>query len=472
MTAAVPRHRTALIRTKLSRPLACAVADKIVTTESTVFDYGCGRGTDLAHLNQLGITSAGWDPAHRPHEARQPAQVVNLGYVLNVIEHPDERVRTLHAAWELARDALIVSARMTWDARGLRGRPSGDGVLTSTGTFQKFFDQHELRTLVQDALNAPTLNAAPGIIYVFRNPTRAQELLAARTHRRTAVPEPWICGQLYDQHRDTLMPLVEFLTAYGRLPRSTEMDTAPTITRRFGSLARAFAIISTSTDPEHWVRLRARATASLLVHLALARFDGRPRYGHLPRTVQHDVREFTQNYRNACRRADRLLMASGNADMVGFAVDASPVGKRSPTALYIHVDALRHAPAVLRVLEGCARTLVGNVPGANIIKLHRNEPKVAYLTYPTFGQDSHPTLATALSVDLRTRVVDVQDHRGSPDPPLLHRTEEFLGPDDPRRERLSAISVTETEAGLYDHPERIATLGGWQRERDRLRRRS
>jgi DNA phosphorothioation-associated putative methyltransferase len=437
-----------------------------------VFDYGCGRGTDLAYLNQLGITSTGWDPAHRPHERRQPAQVVNLGYVLNVIEHPDERARTLQAAWELSREVLVVATRMTWDARGIRGRPSGDGLLTTTGTFQKFFDQHELRTLIQDVLDAPTLNAAPGIVYVFRDPARAQDLLAARIHRRTAIPEPWICEQLYDEHREILRPLVEFLTTRGRLPRSTELESATTIARRFGSLTRAFAIISASTGPETWGCARARGIGNLLVHLALARFDGRPRFSHLPRALQYDVREFTQNYQNACHRADRLLVASGNTNMVGLAVDASPAGKQSPTALYIHIDALHQAPAVLRVLEGCARTLVGNVPGANIIKLHRTEPKVAYLAYPTFGHDPHPTLATAVSVDLRTRLIDVKDYQRTADPPLLHRTEEFLTPDDPRNSLLRAISAAETSAGLYDHPERITTLDGWHRELDRLRQRT
>ncbi|GHF98419.1 hypothetical protein GCM10017567_11410 [Amycolatopsis bullii] len=208
MTRTVPRHRTAIVRGALSRPLATA----LVTTHSTVFDYGCGRGTDLHHLAELSITANGWDPAHRSGSPHIPAQVVNLGFVLNVIEDPGERVATLRDAWNLAQELLIVSARVTWDADGLRGRPAGDGVLTNTGTFQKFFTQHELRDLIQTTLEAPTLPAAPGILYVFRNPSRAQGLLAERMQRRSAPPEPWICEQLFDQHQELLAPLVAFLT--------------------------------------------------------------------------------------------------------------------------------------------------------------------------------------------------------------------------------------------------------------------
>lgn len=464
MTGTVPRHLTALVRNALSRPLATALDDAIITTDHTVFDYGCGRGTDLQHLAEQSITANGWDPAHRPDVARQPAQVVNLGYVLNVIENPEERITTLRDAWNLTEEVLVVSARMTWDARGFRGRPTGDGFITGTGTFQKFFAQHELRALIQDTLDAPTLSAAPGIIYVFRDPSRAHGLLAERSRRRTAPPEPWICEQLYDKYRDMLTPLVEFLTRRGRLPKGNELSETSRIIQHFGSLARAFAVISTATGTQHWEQLRERGTADLLVFLGLARFDGRPRYTHLPRALQHDVREFARTYKAACERADRLLLASGNPNIVALAVSASPVGKQTPTALYIYGDALHHIPPVLRVLEGCARTMVGTVPGANVVKLHREQPLVSYLTYPGFGDDPHPILATALTVNLRTRTVDLRDYRRSANPPLLHRTEEFLAPDDPARERLACITKAEVEAGLYMHPERIGTLVGWQSE--------
>ncbi len=48
------------------------------------------------------VTANGWDPAFRPDDPRTAAEIVNLGYVLNVIEDPQERARALTDAWDLA----------------------------------------------------------------------------------------------------------------------------------------------------------------------------------------------------------------------------------------------------------------------------------------------------------------------------------------------------------------------------------
>ncbi|WP_034274433.1 DNA phosphorothioation-associated putative methyltransferase [Haloechinothrix halophila] len=462
MISPIPRHRTALSRAALSRPIATVLNDGLLTSENTLFDYGCGRGDDLLRLEALGITCAGWDPTHRPDEEPAASDVVNLGYVLNVIENASERVEALRRAWHVTRELLVVSARLTWDARGLRGRPRGDGIITSTGTFQKFYTQDELRTWIEATIDGATVPAAPGIIYVFRDPAHAHELLANRVRRSIAPPEPWICERLYEQHHHTLEPLVDFLTNRGRLPRGTELPSAESLRRKFGSLARAFSIISTVTGTEHWERLRKRHAADVLGYLALARFDGRPRFSHLPESLRYDVREFFRSYKAGCAAADKLLLSAGDADTVDLATCTSPAGKQTPSALYVHTDALQHLPPVLRVLDGCARTLVGTVPNTDVIKLHRDKPIVSYLSYPGFGDRPHPTLATALTVNLRTRQADLRDYRHSPNPPILHRTEEFLAPDDPRRDRLSAITDREVRAGLYEHPELIGTLEGWR----------
>lgn len=144
--AGVPRHRTAIARSSLSRPIALALGDGLISRDQNVFDYGCGRGGDVRTLRALGVAADGWDPAHAPHEARRRAQVVNLGCVINVLEDPQERRQVLVDAWALADRVLIVSARPAWEARGLAGRPYGDGWQTVTGTFQKFYVQDELRT--------------------------------------------------------------------------------------------------------------------------------------------------------------------------------------------------------------------------------------------------------------------------------------------------------------------------------------
>ena len=95
----VKRERTAISRAFLSRPVTRALEDGVIGEGCTVFDYGCGRGGDVKRLRQLGYTAQGWDPNHQPDSPRQSADVVNVGYVVNVIEDPRERAAALREAW-------------------------------------------------------------------------------------------------------------------------------------------------------------------------------------------------------------------------------------------------------------------------------------------------------------------------------------------------------------------------------------
>ena len=125
------RHRTAISRTDYSRPIKIALADGLIRSKATVFDYGCGRGDDVRYLGLHGVQSWGWDPVHEKQGELVPAQVVNLGYVVNVIEHPEERAQCLVRAWSFAERALIVSARLTSETPELASvAPYGDGFVT------------------------------------------------------------------------------------------------------------------------------------------------------------------------------------------------------------------------------------------------------------------------------------------------------------------------------------------------------
>jgi hypothetical protein len=94
----IPRHKTAIRRGDLSRPMKCALESGMIDPAATVFDYGCGHGQDIALLADKGIACAGWDPVFCPERPQYPADVVNLGYVINVIEDPAERAATLRQA--------------------------------------------------------------------------------------------------------------------------------------------------------------------------------------------------------------------------------------------------------------------------------------------------------------------------------------------------------------------------------------
>src|SRR5262245_36768159 len=133
---AIHRQKTAIRRADLSLPVKCAIRDGVIGHDLTVFDYGCGHGRDVDLLVARGFAAHGWDPAFFPDRPRRPADVVNLGYVINVIEDPAERAATLREAWELCRRLLIVSAQVLVPGRGEAQVEFGDGVLTGRGTFQ------------------------------------------------------------------------------------------------------------------------------------------------------------------------------------------------------------------------------------------------------------------------------------------------------------------------------------------------
>jgi DNA phosphorothioation-associated putative methyltransferase len=462
MSAPVARHRTAMSRLALSRPLATAAADQLLDPTKSIFDYGCGRGDDLRHLSGLGYTVDGWDPTHRPQADRREADVVNLGYVVNVIERPDERAATLRNAWALARNLLIVSSRLTWDARNLVGRPFGDGLVTKTGTFQKLYEQSELAGWIEQNLGVQPLAAAPGIFYVFRDPAAAQQFLSTRVH--TYRPRVRIDPHtLYDANQEVVAPLFDFLSDHARPPRQGELPAhqVDAIKDALGGLGRALRLIRQVTDDAHWENVTIHRRAELLIYVALSRFGRRPRLSQLGPTLGGDIRTLFGTYQAVCVQADRLLLACGDPAMILVSARSSPVGKQTPTSLYVHRSALGELPPLLQVYEGCARVLSGTVEQANMVKLSVAQPQVSYLSYPRFDRDPHPTLSASVTVNLKKLTVDWRDYSRSDNPPLLHRKEEFIGRDDPRRDLYSKLTRAEVRAGLYAQPERIGSLQGW-----------
>jgi DNA phosphorothioation-associated putative methyltransferase len=67
-----------------------------------------------------------------------PADIVNLGFVVNVIEDFDEQLEALTRAYSLAERLLVVSVMLA-NQNEVAGRRFRDGVLTGRGTFQKYY---------------------------------------------------------------------------------------------------------------------------------------------------------------------------------------------------------------------------------------------------------------------------------------------------------------------------------------------
>jgi len=175
------------------------------------------------------------------------------------------------------------------------------------------------------------------------------------------------------------------------------------------------------------------------------------------------MRAFFGTYTKACRRADELLFRAGNAAAIDEACERSSVGKLLPDDLYVHCSALDTLEPLLRVYEGCGRAYLGEVEGANVIKIHRRSGKLSYLVYPHFEDDPHPALLRSIRVNLRMRQIDCNDYAQSTNPPVLHRKDSFLTPDHPLHAEFARLTAQEEKNGLLDNPSGIGTREGWSR---------
>jgi len=433
-----------------------------------VFDYGCGRGGDLRRLRARGFPCEGWDPAFRPRVPPAEADVVNLGYVVNVIEHPRERSEALKHAWSLTRELLIVSAQLEYDMKGERLVPFSDGFLTRSNTFQKYYSQAELQTWLETTLSTPAVAAAPGIFYVFRDRTRAEDFAAERYRRARHTSSLSRARELAQEHAHLVQPALDFYEERGRFPAEEELPDLDEINAAFGSSRRFYSSIRRVFESEAFDRAALERREDLLIYVAMSRFSRRPRFSDLSRPIQLDIKAHFQSYRSACNRADLELIALGDMEHIRTACSSRTAGKLMPTALYLHRSALQDQPLALRLYEACASNYLGDVSDANIIKLSVVEPKISYLTYADFEKDPHPRLSNSLSVSLQTFRVRERDYSDSANPPILHRKETFVCSTHPLFERFQRLTAQEERFGLYAEPSSIGTLVGWKETLERI----
>lgn len=180
----IERHRTAIARISLSRPVRLAIEAGLLQPQTTFFDFGCGHGTDVKMLAERGYASGGWDPFYFPDAEIVAADVVNLGYVINVIEDESERRAALLKAWSLAKEVLIVAARVLPVEAGKRHLAYNDGLITSRHTFQRYYGQQELKNYIDSMLGTDAVPAGLGVYFAFRDEAQARAFRAARFRSR------------------------------------------------------------------------------------------------------------------------------------------------------------------------------------------------------------------------------------------------------------------------------------------------
>ena len=177
-------HKTAISRSNFSKPIQVALASNLMPENSSFFDYGCGKGDDMLALKTLGHDVAGWDPTHKPKAKLKNADIVNLGFVVNVIENPKERIDAVKKAYDLTNKVLIVSSRLNFEIKNNNHHPHKDGFLTTRKTFQKFYTQEELKSFIDTTLNVNSVPGAPGVFFVFKDESLKGGFEANRYRRR------------------------------------------------------------------------------------------------------------------------------------------------------------------------------------------------------------------------------------------------------------------------------------------------
>jgi DNA phosphorothioation-associated putative methyltransferase len=454
--------KTAMARSDASRPIKIAVEHTVLRPDRSFFDYGCGRGGDVSWLESYGWRARGWDPVHRPRTRRTKSDTVGLTYVLNVIEDPQERRRTLASAWELTTSVLVVSARLTDERDQAHSRPRSDGWVTGRGTFQKFFDHLELGGFIQNVTGVEPVPAAPGVYYVFRQPFEREAFISRRYALRAPAPYQRKSDQAFIENRELLNELIEFFARHGRLPRRDELTNHEVVVDKFGSIAKAFRVIEVVTDRDEWIALSGRRRIDLLVYLALKLLDGPFRMSDLSPTSQQDVRAHFGSLKAALAQSTRLLFGVGIPSNIDLACRSSTVGKVTPNALYVHLDAYEYLPAILKVYEGCARRIVGDIESATLFKLFRTKKQVSYLSYPEFDRKAHPALAKSETIDLTSLTYRRISYEKYENRPILHRKELFIARSDTRWQLFSDLSTKEEALGLLKNSESIGSEIQWQ----------
>ena len=489
------RHRTALNRYGFSAPVQSLARHGFLDGRYRLFDYGCGRGDDVRGLRENNLTASGWDPYFAPDEPVESADLVNLGFVINVIEDFDERLEALTRAWSLAGTLLVVSVMLANqnDARGERFR---DGVRTRRGTFQKYYTQAEIKAFLESALDEEPIPVAPGVHYVFRDKDAEQRFLVERYRsRRNRLRDPTVRerpreetarrdrgAERYAAHQSELEALWDLWLGLGRRPDESEVDDALTLTEGFGSVGKALRFLEAHRAKEQGEEKVAADLAQaevvrvedLTVYFALEQFERRKPYKHLEPRLKRDIRQFFGDYRaaqsagwellrqiadvaaveKACREAaEHGLGWLATDDALDTDGDARPgEGQRGSRPVSLQLDArlVEQLPGLLRVYVGAASAAYGDYRNADLIKIHIGSGKLSLMRFDDFDDAPLPRMLERVKIKLREQDVEVYSYGEDYEPPHLYWKSRYINEEHPRYPEQLAFEETLEGLGLFD----------------------
>jgi DNA phosphorothioation-associated putative methyltransferase len=412
------RHRTALSRRDLSQPVQLLLSNGVLDHNLTFFDYGCGQGTDFSILQSNGFKAFGWDPFHLPHGKRDYADVVNLGFVLNVIEDQHERLETLKSAWHFSRKALCISVMISGKIDLGKFRKYRDGILTSRNTFQKYFNQQELRDYIASATGQMPIALGSGIIIVFKDKFLEQDVLFKRNNRyidhfkSLIIPKfsklRLLNGSLLLKTlvEEELSAAWNLCMSHGRTLKTDELPNE--IIRSLGdkniSFRRFLNLLNHEIESNAEFKLYSvRRKEDLIVNLASSLFLPNNSYNQFSTAISRDIKFHFGSVRKALQVSRDFLFSTGNPVIIKSAVTSAlkqNIGSlKDPNTFRFRRDNLDMLPIELRMLVLCAGTLRGGIDGVDLIDLKIDSPRVNLITCLNFD-GYFPLISEINRVDL------------------------------------------------------------------------
>lgn len=418
------RHKTALTRYSLSSPFQTLLEHNFLNTKYTVFDYGSGKGSDIELLKDINVSVSGWDPHFSPDNVKSKADIVNLGYVINVIEDKKERDHALFSAYKLAKKIFVVSA-MLESHMGNAAKHYRDGIITTRGTFQKYFTQENLKHYIETTLNVSAIAIKPGIFYVFIDEQTEQSFFEKRQHRKryrtrlTGPVRPSLSRDekdklKYESFKTILEPLWLGWLELGRPPVSDEINGHTQIEDNLGSLRKAFNLIKGIKNTEILHRIENERTEDLAIYFAIEQFSKRKPYQSIPEKIQRDIKFFFGNYKNAVKAGNELLYSIAKENAIQNAcIKASKANLgylENDLYFQFHSINLQYLPAILRTYVAAGITAFGEAEEVDLIKVHIASGKLSLIKCDSFFNTPLPRMIERIKINLRTQDIDYFDY--------------------------------------------------------------
>ncbi|WP_312037182.1 DNA phosphorothioation-associated putative methyltransferase [Pseudoalteromonas sp. MMG012] len=420
-THAIQRHKTAINRDRLSAPFQKLAKFGYLNSDYSIQDYGCGLGDDVRELEASGLNINAWDPVHKPDGQKLQSEIVNLGFVLNVIEDYDEREQTLKEAYALCDKLLLVSVMLINSNIFEQFKPYKDGVITKRNTFQKYYSQSQIREYIEQTLNVSTLPFGQGIIAVFKCPALLEQHhveLQFNNHAWQHITQRPIAKKLpervkqsvFEKHTELFEVFWQHCLHYGRIPANDEFELSEQLRAIINSHNKAFELAQTQFDYAEFESAQQKRQQDLLVYFALSLFGKRQAKSHLPNRLQRDIKTHFEGLNQALEQAKALLFSIAEPANIANACtqlfEHLNIGEFNHSQSYtLPKQYLNKLPAVLRVYIGCAAQLYGDIDDINLIKIHMRSGKVTLLKYDDYSKKL-PLLTERIKVKLTEQDID------------------------------------------------------------------